>query len=323
MSQSRKASRSSRPPNTPRSIAPAPIAVPTGSNLSMPRQEQPFSNLDYGAPSMNLAGSSSSDRLPSNSMIPPSKTASTQSYGLSVSSSSPNPSTSSLLMRPPSTLGNTIPSPSPTTIYALPPYTPYPEFLAPSPSPIPSSFQTQALSPTREDYQAYAHFCRQILETFRNMARGLLGARPGLYQIQQNHDTIAVPIPTRQEHRRLAAQTSAAVSELCQYLPLPPTPPYHDRRSQEDIALTSQTLWIISYPHHLTAAGEMRSGLTDYFRNADRNLKILCRNVEWGFLARRCRRKFALFIEELPWFEFETMFDEGEGEYFVPQRVGV
>lgn len=66
----------------------------------------------------------------------------------------------------------------------------------------------------------------------------------------------------------------------------------------------------------------MRSGLTDYFRNADRNLKILCGNGEWGFLARRCRRKFAMFIEELADFGFETLFDEVEGEYFVSERDG-
>lgn len=132
--------------------------------------------------------------------------------------------------------------------------------------------------------------------------------------MQRNRNEVAmIPIATTQEHRRLAAQTSAAVSTLCQNLPLPPTPPYHERRSQEDIELNDQALWIISFPHHLTAAGEMRSGLTDYFRSADRNLKILCRNLDWGFLARRCRRKFAAFTEELPGFEFETAFYDTEG----------
>lgn len=134
------------------------------------------------------------------------------------------------------------------------------------------------------------------------------------------NEVAMIQIPMTQEHRRLAAYTSAAVSALCQDLPLPLNPPYHERRSQEDIGLNEKTLWVISFPHHLTAAREMRSGLTDHFRSADRNLKILCRNVEWGFLARICRRRFATFIEELPGIVSETVFNNTEVEYFIPER---
>lgn len=77
------------------------------------------------------------------------------------------------------------------------------------------------------------------------------------------NEVAMIQIPTTQEHRRLAAQTSAAVPALCQDLPLPPNPPYHGRRSQEDIELNKQALWVISFPHHLMAAGERRSELTE------------------------------------------------------------
>ncbi|QDS69755.1 hypothetical protein FKW77_010163 [Venturia effusa] len=323
------------------------------SHRGTPRHQQPHAQTPgIGAPSTRRVPSSRSDRHPSNSMGPPSTTNSSQSFGISLPSSSPTPSTTSirrpsnLFVSPPSAagfLGSNIPSPSPSSIFAPQPYTQYSEFLAPSPSPIQSN--TTSLqppgrggltmqNPTQTDHQAaYAHFCRQIQETFRNMARGLLGARPGIYQTQRhpndfdrdvgNHrEVITTPIPTTQAHCRLAAQLSLAVSTLIQSLPLPPTPPYHDQYSQEDLALNEQTLWIVSFPHHFTPAGEMRSGVTDYFRNADRNLKILCRNEEWGVLARRCRREFARFIERLEEFGFEAVFHAVQGEYFGRGGVG-
>ena len=144
---------------------------------------------------------------------------------------------------------------------------------------------------------------------------------PGVEELSADPDlnsteSTPIAISMTTEHYRIAQQTSLAVIALQNELPLPPNPPYDQQNNQEDIELNDQTLWIVSYPHSHSPYGEMRSGMTDYFRNTERQLKRMCDNREWGFLARRCRRRFAKFIEELPGFEYEIEFNytEGAGE---------
>jgi hypothetical protein len=210
-----------------------------------------------------------------------------------------------------------------------------PRCIAPSQSPAPSCISNyeQFKSPLRPNFApglqntshlshqqvtdpVYSDFCRQILRIFQNLALGLRDARPGVEAFpndQDNYDLI--PIRRTSEHRRIAHQACAAVIAFSTGLQLPPQPPYSQEYSQEDIELNLQTLWIIAYPHHFSPHGEMRSGMCDYFRKAEKELKVLSERENWGFIARRCRREFAVFLERLPGCGYETMFDYTQGEW--------
>lgn len=320
-----------RVPHTPR--------LSQSSNVVTTLYQQPYSQTKaYDATLTSPGRSRASCRRPSNlDMGLLSTTASSQSFSLGAPSASPGPSVnqpSNTFIRPPSTNGfpdfslrnfdYNAPSPSPSSIFNPNSYSQYSEFLAPSPTPSQSStpnpnpifnsldfpiLLNENQPPNQQQQQeAYSHFCLQIHHTFQNMAIGLLGAKPGI-QIHQTGTTLHLTeIPPTRAHHHLALKTLCAISHLCKTLPLPPQAPLHERGSREDISLDTKALFVISFPHSFSAAGEMRSGITDYFSNTERELKKMCGNWEWGFLARRCRRAFAVFVEELEGFGFETVF---------------